>query len=121
MRKVAFSVLGVLFLLFAYFQLNDPDSFKWIFYYLLIAGLCFMTGFKVGKLIYIYMMLAVSLIWMFTLFPDAVAWVRDGMPSIVESMKAETQYVELVREFLGLLISSVVLVVMLVVERRAGT
>ena len=37
-------------------------------------------------------------------FPDIINWFKQGMPSIVESMKAESPHVEFVREFFGLLI-----------------
>ncbi|GLR17989.1 transmembrane 220 family protein [Portibacter lacus] len=118
LRKISLSLLGTIFLLFAYFQWNDPDSVKWIIYYLLVAGVIFGTAFRINRKAYIYIMLAVSTIWMFTLLPNAMEWVNDGMPSIVDSMKASSPYIELVREFLGLFISIVVLVTLLVVERK---
>ena len=36
--------------------------------------------------------------------PYILAWVQQGMPSIVDEMKASTPYIEYTREFLGLLI-----------------
>ncbi|PWJ58245.1 transmembrane family 220 protein [Dyadobacter jejuensis] len=38
--KIAF---GLLFLLFAYFQNNDPDSATWIFIYSIAALACYMS------------------------------------------------------------------------------
>jgi hypothetical protein len=114
--KIIFSFFGALFLLFAYFQWNDPDSLKWILYYLLIAGMSFATAFNSNKKLYLYLILGITLVWMITLLPGAVDWMKDGMPSIVDSMKASSPYIELVREFLGLLISFVMLGSLLLFE-----
>jgi len=119
-KKTAFSFLGILFLLFAYFQWNDPDSMKWIIYYILIAALAFATAFQKNRLLYVILMMGVTLIWMLSLLPGALDWINDGMPSIVESMKASSPYIELVREFLGLGISFLVLVFILVAEKKHG-
>jgi hypothetical protein len=116
--KMVFSFFGILFLLFAYFQWNDPDSLKWILYYLFIAGMSFATAFEVNKKLYLYLMIAISAFWMITLLPGAIDWIQDGMPSIVESMKASSPYIELVREFLGLLISLLMLLGLLIFEIR---
>ena len=118
-RKILLGCLGAIFLLFAYFQWNDPDSFKWIIYYLVIAGLSFASLFQVNKARYIYAMLILSAIWMISLLPNAITWVMDGMPTIVESMKASSPYIELVREFLGLLISILMLLFLLYDNKRA--
>jgi len=117
-KKVGFSLLGLIFLLFAYFQWNDLDSLKWIIYYVLISLLAFLTVLDRNKLLYIYMMLAVTVVWMVFLTPAAMDWVSDGMPSIVESMKASSPYIELVREFLGLGISLLALIILLFVEKK---
>jgi hypothetical protein len=37
--------------------------------------------------------------------PDIFQWINDGMPSVMGSMKAESLYIELVREGGGLLMS----------------
>ncbi len=113
LRQIILSVLGVLFVLFAYFQWNDPDSLKWIVYYLMIAALFFASLAKKNKFLYIYAILTLSLIWMITLLPTAIEWFNDGMPTIVESMKASDPYIELVREFLGLVISIIALLYLL--------
>jgi hypothetical protein len=38
------------------------------------------------------------------LLPDFINWVKMGAPTITGSMKAESPFVELTREFLGLVI-----------------
>ncbi|WP_235297715.1 transmembrane 220 family protein [Portibacter marinus] len=115
-RKIGCSIVGLLFLLFAYFQWNDPDGLKWIFYYLIVSLLSFATAFKKNKELYIYITIVATFIWMTFLLPGTIAWIRDGMPTIVESMKASSPYIELVREFLGLLIALITLLSLLLVE-----
>lgn len=120
-KKILLWVLAILFLLFAFFQWNDPDSLRWIIYYLLIATMCFATIFRRNKSIYLYALLVFSIIWMLTLLPNSIQWMQDGMPTIVDEMKASSSYIELVREFLGLLISIIVLAFLLFLERKGKT
>jgi hypothetical protein len=49
----------------------------------------------------------VGLAWMVTLLPGFFEWIRMGMPSIISEMKAEAPHIELVREFLGLLLATI--------------
>ena len=100
--KIFNIVLSILFILFAVVQLNDPDPFIWVILYLYIA---LMTGFAVFNKYYpnaIWFGLAFCLFKLIRLLPDFISWVRQGMPSIVETMKTEVPHVELAREFLGL-------------------
>ena len=46
------------------------------------------------------------------MLPGLIDWVLTGMPSIVSSMKATEPHIEVVREFLGLLIAVVSLLVL---------
>jgi hypothetical protein len=97
--------LTVLFLLFAYWQLNDPDPELWVPIYLFPAVVC--TFSALGKT-FDRRVLTASLVilvgFMFSYLPDFVNWFKMGTPSIVETMKAEKPYVELTREFGGLVI-----------------
>ena len=102
--KIINGFLTFLFILFAAVQFNDPDPVHWIALY---AFLAVVSGFAIKKkynpkILFAGMLLC--LIWMATLFPDFIAWLKMGAPSIVGSMKAETPYIELVREFLGVAI-----------------
>ncbi len=49
MRKVIAIVFGLLFVLFAAFQYNDPDPQLWVPIYLVAAIACFMAFAGVGK------------------------------------------------------------------------
>ena len=43
-------------------------------------------------------------LWMLTYSPDILDWINKGLPSITGSMKAESPFIEFVREFFGLLL-----------------
>ena len=98
-------ILAILFLLFAVVQYNDPDPWGWIGLYSFVA---LISAFAAFGRYYKWLTLGglvICLIWMITLAPDFINWINMGMPSIVESMKAEKPHIELTREFLGLLIA----------------
>ena len=44
-----------------------------------------------------------------TYLPAMLKWVGEGMPTITGSMQAESPHIELIREFFGLMLSTVVL------------
>lgn len=109
-NKIIAGVISLLFLLFAYVQLNDPDGWKWVVAYVLPAvlfGLLILdiSAVKVARVLIITYS-CIALLY----FPDFFRWIMDGLPSIVETMKADRPYVEFIREFLGLGIVIVALV-----------
>jgi hypothetical protein len=115
---------SILFVVFAALQLNDPDPWIWIPLYLLAAGLC---GFRfAGKskprlersAILIYSIYALFL--MFT--GDGVLdWFEEHeAENLVQSMKATKPWIENTREFGGLLIMTLVLMINLFWNRKKG-
>jgi hypothetical protein len=102
--KIANILLALLFLLFAYFQYNDPDPWLWITIYLIVAGICGAAAFgHYNHWLTVAVFISLTVYWLI-LLPDFISWVGEGMPTITGSMKAESPHIELVREFLGLLI-----------------
>ena len=96
--------LVILFVLFAVVQYNDPDPWAWIALYTFVAVV---SGFAASGRYNRYVLLgglAICLIWMITLVPDFISWIKMGAPTITGSMKAEEPHIELTREFLGLLV-----------------
>ena len=104
MRKTIDIVVFVVFVLFAYFQFNDPDSLRWALVYCLPAIIAIMSlrGLTPMKVYYAFLLFYLVLI--FTYVPHLVDWFQQGMPNIASSMKAETPYIELTREFFGLVL-----------------
>ncbi len=104
--KVLYWVLAILFLLFAAVQYNDPDPIQWM---LLYGGVAVQFALAARGRINryaVWLWLIVAVVWAATLVPDFIHWLRMGEPSIVDTMKAETPWVELTREFLGLLVAA---------------
>ena len=105
-------VLNIIFflslLLFAYFNLNDPDSWLWVPIYVVPAILC---GLTLLDLYFPWLYLGLSIAYacyagrLFVVKDGVYAWITTyNRPSIVESMQAKKPYIEITREFFGLLI-----------------
>ena len=113
------TIINIIFLLafvvFAWFNLNDKDSWLWVSIYLSAAVLCALAALK-KYYPYIYLAaVACYLVYAIILFfaKDGVRdWiVKYQRQSIVESMQATKPYIEKTREFFGLLIISAALLV----------
>jgi len=105
----------VAFVLFAYVNLNDNDSWLWVPIYMVAAICCGLAAFdKFYPVVYL-VAIAFYLIYAIRLFfaKDGVRdWiVKYKKPSIVESMQATKPYIEKTREFFGLLIISAALAI----------
>lgn len=96
------------FLVFAWFNLNDKDSWLWVPIYLAASICCGLAAFELYYPLIYLLLMAFYLIYASILFFDNDG-VRDWMvkynkPSITESMQASKPYIEKTREFFGLLI-----------------
>ncbi len=103
-------LLTLLFASFALAQYNDPDGWIWIILYLFVAVTSFFAfrgDYNRGILV-VAMLFVIG--WMVLLSPGFIDWCKSGMPSITSEMKTTEPHIEIVREFLGLLISLIVLV-----------
>jgi hypothetical protein len=104
-QKNIYFIISGLFLLFAIVQWNDPDPVIWMVFY---GGMSLIyVLLALGKKFAFYLsvlMLIVSLLYMGLILPEIIKWIKDGMPSIVQSMKATIPTIEYTREFLGLLL-----------------
>lgn len=95
-------LIALLFLVFAYVQLNDPDPWLWVLLYSSTGVLWAVSAFRQIPVRVSQIGLLLILIWCFFLLPDFINWVKMGMPTITATMKAEAPHIELTREFLGL-------------------
>jgi Transmembrane family 220, helix len=96
--------IAATFLLFALVQYNDPDPFLWM---LLYGGTAVHFVLAARGRLYrpaVWVWIIGATVWAATLAPAFGAWLGMGAPSIVETMKAEKPWVELTREFLGLVL-----------------
>ena len=103
------------FLLFAWFNLNDKDSWLWVPIYLAASVCCALAAFEMFYPVIYLLLNAFYLIYALILFfsEDGVRdWiVKYKQPSITESMQATKPYIEKTREFFGLLIISAALAI----------
>ena len=104
-QKNMYFFISGLFLLFAIVQWNDPDPLIWMIFYGVMSLIYILLA--LGKKFAFYLsvlMLTVSVVYMGFILPEIIKWIKDGMPSIVQSMKATIPSIEYTREFLGLLL-----------------
>ncbi len=107
--KYAHLVVALLFGLFAYWQLNDPDWPLWVGMYGAVALVAAWWALGRPPRLLVFLALGIAVVWMCTLIPDLLTWIGEGMPTIAGQMKAESPHIELTREFFGLFISSATL------------
>lgn len=119
MRVVNF-ILAVLFLVFAFVQINDPDPLIWILIYGAMAVASVMAIFAYYPFRFLLALLVAYTVYSFTYFDGVVEWLRqDNKAGLFDEIaKMEHWYIEEAREFLGLLICIIVLVIYIILARR---
>lgn len=110
--KIFNLVLAALFFLFAAVQFNDApdDIIFWVMIYGGVGLVSVLAAFDRYNMWVILLGLAATVFELFRKFPAFAQWCAQGMPSIVGEMQASSPYIELVREFLGLVLCFLVLV-----------
>lgn len=119
MRVVNF-LLAVVFLIFAFLQINDPDPLIWILIYGAMAVVCIMAMFSFYPLRFMFILLVVYVGYSVTYFDGVSEWLRqDNKAALFDNLaKMEHWWIEEAREFLGLMICVVVLVGYIIKARR---
>jgi hypothetical protein len=110
--KIFNLILAVLFLLFAVVQFNDDpnDIIFWVLVYSGVGIISAFAAFDKYNMWVILLGLAAVVFELFRKFPTFAQWISSGMPSIVGEMQASTPYIELAREYLGLVLCLIVLI-----------
>jgi len=120
MKKTLLILAAIAFAAFAYLNLNDPDPLRWVLAYGATAVLFAFAAFGRADR-RISGALAVALfIWMCTMITGMVDWFQQGMPTITSEMQAHEPHIEVVREFLGLLIAVLALAGLYFATSRAS-
>lgn len=105
----------VLFVISAGLQYNDPDPYIWIPIYLFAAYLCYLAIKKIYKpVLYIIGLSIYSVYALYLLFDSTgvLNWLTEHeAENIAQSMKATKPWIEETREFFGLLIVIIVLLI----------
>jgi hypothetical protein len=112
----AFNILFiVVFIAFAVLQYNDPDPYVWIPLYLYGAFICYRALLKkLDQILYVIAFLVYGLYatYLFLDKTGVLSWaMQHNAENLVQSMKADKPWIEETREFGGLLILILVLLV----------
>ena len=109
--KIINSILALMFLVFAFVQVNDPDPILWILIYVVMATFSFMAIFEyyMPKLMLVPVLGYLG--YCVILFPGVMDWFNSDDRSLLFDNIAKMQYpyIEEAREFLGLMICLAVL------------
>jgi Transmembrane family 220, helix len=121
--KIINFLLAILFLVFAFVQVNDPDPLLWILIYGNMAILCILAMFRMHFKSWLIATGVLYLIYSSILFPGALEWFQSPDKSLLfdDLAKMQNLYIEETREFLGLLICISVLLFHLLKASRSIT
>jgi hypothetical protein len=113
-------ILGIMFLSFAFLQLNDPDPVIWILIYGVMSVYCMMAMFRFYPQKFLIGTLAIYVLYSLLFVKGVIAWLKSDNPSELfdEVMKMRHWYIEESREFLGLMICMIVLIFYVIHSRR---
>jgi phage-related holin len=112
----------IIFVFFAALQYNDPDPYVWIPIYMYAAILCWLA-FK-GKYYpraYLFGILVYAIYAIYLVFTKdgVIDWIeKHDAEGITKTMHAEKPWIEDAREFLGLMIVIVVLLIDFIYARK---
>ena len=120
--KIFNIIFVVIFVFFAALQYNDPDPYVWMPIYLYAAILCWFA-FRGKYYPKAYLLgIAVYLAYGLYLFFDkngVLSWAEEHhAENLVETMKAEKPWIEETREFGGLMILIIVLLINWINSRK---
>ena len=107
-KRIMNIILCITFILFAIIQLNDPDGWLWFSIYLIVAGICIYSNYKVIPKVVLWLVIISLLAYSafhLSLFIDYLQ--TDNKEDIFGEMVYEKPYLEGTREFLGLLIAAI--------------
>lgn len=114
-------LLALMFLVFAFLQVNDPDPVIWILLYGAMSVVCVMAIFEsYNRKLLVALMMLYS-VYCYFLWPGVSEWLQQEDRSVLfdDVMKMDLPYIEESREFLGLVISMVVVLFYLVRSYRS--
>ncbi len=109
-----FSAIGaLLFLVFAYVQIDDPDPLLWILIYLNMTAICITAMFRKLPAVWLFGTGGIYFIYSIFLLPGAWQWFQSPDRNLLfdDLAKMQNLYIEETREFLGLVICMLVLAV----------
>jgi hypothetical protein len=109
--KIINILLALIFLSFVWVQLNDLDPILWILIYANMVAICAWSAFRTPHKYWVLLSGIGYLMYAIFLFPGAMDWLKSPDRSLLfdDLAKMQYPYIEETREFLGLVISILVL------------
>jgi hypothetical protein len=113
-------LLALMFVAFAIVQFNDPDPVVWILVYGSMAVICTLAAFRYYPRTVMIALLGCYVIYSLFFYQGVIEWWAQDDKSILfdDIAKMQHPYVEESREFLGLMICIIVLIIHLLLARR---
>lgn len=124
MRHIAINLIHALFalllLVFAYLQLNDPDPWVWISFYLMCAAVPLSLLFNLYDRRILWIAAGLCLLHLGTAAPGAFEYLAHhlGHESIIQDMSPERPYIEETREWIGAAIALALIIVSAMIGRK---
>jgi hypothetical protein len=120
--KVVNLLLAVMFMAFAFVQINDPDPVIWILIYGGMAVICILAAFRYTSRIFLTVFMIGLIAYSVFYFNGLMEWLSKDDKSMLfdDIAKMEHPYIEESREFLGLMICVIVLMVHLILSRKSA-
>jgi hypothetical protein len=114
-------LLALMFLVFAFLQVNDPDPAIWILIYGAMSVVCVMAIFESYNRKLLIALAMLFCVYCYFLWPGVLEWLQQEDKSALfdDVMKMEHLYIEESREFLGLVISIVVVLFYIIRSYRS--
>ena len=110
--KIVNLVLAAMFVVFASLQVNDPDPVVWILIYGAMAVTCVLAAFRRYYIPSYIVLFVIYIAYSFSSLPSVLRWLRSEDKAMLFDNVAKMQnlYIEESREYLGLMICVVVLI-----------
>jgi lipoprotein signal peptidase len=121
--KIFNLILAVMFVIFAFLQINDPDPLVWILIYGSLAVTCVLAAFNIYNRTALIALIVIFAGYSTVYFSGVSKWLSTSDKGALFSnvAKMEHLYIEEAREFLGLMICIGVLIMHLVRSKRVKT
>ena len=118
--KVLNLLLATLFIVFAFVQINDPDPVVWILIYGATAVTCILAAFRQYYVPVLIGLFVIFTAYSFVFLAGVTEWLQSSDKSLLfdDIAKMQYPYIEESREFLGLFICMMTLIMHLVQSRK---
>lgn len=118
--KIFNLLMAVIFVVFAFVQVDDPDPLEWILIYGSVAVSCILAAFRLYFPIALILLLVLFAGYAVFLWPGVKEWLAQDDPGMLfdDVTKMQYRFVEEAREFLGLVLCCLVLAFHLILSQR---